>query len=83
MSNVFSENDLEILIATQNRINFDFLLLMFPFEHFSNFNLVIVNQTKDWFLKSDYHNIKVINVNEKGLSKSRNKAIQNASKKFA
>ncbi len=82
MLNVFSENDLEILIATQNRIDFDFLLKMFPFEHFSNFNLVIVNQTKKSVLKSDYQNVKVVNVDEKGLSKSRNRAIENASKKI-
>jgi glycosyltransferase involved in cell wall biosynthesis len=82
MLSVFSENDLEVLIATQNRNNFDFLLKMFPFEHFSNFNLVIINQTKDRFLKSDYDSVKVINVEEKGLSKSRNSAIQKASKKI-
>jgi glycosyltransferase involved in cell wall biosynthesis len=82
MLSAFSENDLEVLIATQNRNNFDFLLKMFPFEHFSNFNLVIVNQTKNKFLRSDYDSVKVINVEEKGLSKSRNRAIQNASKKI-
>ncbi|MCP2027238.1 glycosyltransferase involved in cell wall biosynthesis [Flavobacterium sp. HSC-32F16] len=80
MSNVFSENDFEILIATKNRSNLDFLQPMFPFEHFSTFNLLIVNQTENTNLNSDYDSVRVLNTNEKGLSKSRNKAIQNASK---
>ncbi|MFC6243890.1 glycosyltransferase family 2 protein [Flavobacterium psychroterrae] len=82
MLNVFSENDFEILIATKNRCNLDFLLPMFPFEHFSIFNLVIINQSSDKILISDFYTVKVINVAETGLSKSRNKAIENASKKI-
>jgi glycosyltransferase involved in cell wall biosynthesis len=82
MSNVFSEKDFEILIATKDRSNFDFLLPMFPFEHFSNFNILIVNQSKNKILSSDFDSVRVINSNEKGLSKSRNNAIQNASKKI-
>lgn len=82
MTNVFSENDLEILIATKNRTNFDFLALMFPFTIFSNFNILIINQSKENALISDFESIRVINVNEKGLSKSRNLAIKNASKKI-
>lgn len=82
MTNVFSENDLEILIATKNRNNFDFLALMFPFEHFSKFNILIINQSNSTQLISDFKTVRVINVNEKGLSKSRNLAIKNASKKI-
>jgi glycosyltransferase involved in cell wall biosynthesis len=82
MTNVFSENDLEILIATKNRNNLDFLAHMFPFEPFSNFNILIINQSKENVLISDFENVRVINVNEKGLSKSRNLAIINASKKI-
>ena len=78
MLNVFSENDFEILIATKDRSNLDFLLPMFPFEHFSNFNILIVNQSKNEVLSSDFDNVKVVNTTEKGLSKSRNKEIANA-----
>jgi glycosyltransferase involved in cell wall biosynthesis len=79
MLNVFSENDFEILIATKDRSNLDFLQPMFPHEHFSTFNLLIVNQTENAILQSDFDSVRVLNTNEKGLSKSRNKAIQNAS----
>lgn len=82
MINVFSENDLEILIATKNRNNLDFLALMFPFEHFSKFNILVINQSNLTKLLSDFENVRVINVDEKGLSKSRNLAIKNASKKI-
>ena len=81
MLNVFSEKDFEILIATKDRSNFDFLLPMFPFEHFSNFNILIINQSLNKVLSSDFDSVRVINSFEKGLSKSRNKAIENASKK--
>lgn len=64
-----------------NRTNLDFLQSMFVFSGFYNFNLVIVNQTtEDAILKSDFDTIKVVNVFEKGLSKSRNIAIQHACK---
>lgn len=82
MLNVFSENDFEILIATRDRSNLDFLQPMFPFEHFSSFNLLIINQSVNTILASDFDSVRVLNTTEKGLSKSRNKAIQNASKKI-
>jgi glycosyltransferase involved in cell wall biosynthesis len=82
MTNVFSENDLEILIATKNRNNLDFLTLMFPFAPFSKFNILIINQSKENQLISDFDTVRVINVDEKGLSKSRNLAIKNALKKI-
>lgn len=82
MTNFFSENDLEILIATKNRDSFDFLACMFPFKHFSKYNLLIINQSNEKKLISNYETVRVININEKGLSKSRNLAIINASKKI-
>jgi glycosyltransferase involved in cell wall biosynthesis len=82
MTNVFSENDLEILIATKNRNNLDFLAPMFPFKHFSKFNILIINQSKENKLMSDFETVRVINIDEKGLSKSRNLALKNASKKI-
>ncbi|MFB9079571.1 glycosyltransferase family 2 protein [Flavobacterium procerum] len=82
MSNVLAENDLEILIATKDRSSLDFLEAMFPFEHFSNFNLTIINQSQKSVLTSDFEKVKVLNSAEKGLSKSRNLAINNASQKI-
>ncbi len=64
-----------------NRNNFDFLKSMFVFSGFYNFNILIVNQTTEGnILKSDFATVKVINVFDKGLSKSRNIAIQNSTK---
>lgn len=75
----FQETDIEILIATMHQDSLDFLLSMFPFVHFSNFRILIVNQTQSGtILKSEYSNIRVINSFEKGLSKSRNLALENA-----
>ena len=83
MAKIYHTSDIEILIATMNRTNLDFLQSMFLFSGFYNFNLVIVNQTsEDAILKSDFDTIKVINVFEKGLSKSRNIAIKNSSKEI-
>ncbi len=82
MTNIFSKNDLEILIATKNRTNLDFLAPMFPFEHFSKFNILVINQSNSNNLISDFETVRVMNVGEKGLSKSRNLAIKNASKKI-
>lgn len=82
MTSVFSKNDLEILIATKDRGNLDFLALMFPFAPFSNFNILIINQSDSSVLTSTFDTIRVVNTNEKGLSKSRNMAINNARKKI-
>jgi glycosyltransferase involved in cell wall biosynthesis len=79
----FKKEDVEILLATMNRNSFDFLIPMFPFSHFSNFSMVIVNQTKiGTDLVSTFPSIKVINSNERGLSKSRNLALKNATGKI-
>jgi hypothetical protein len=76
---MYQKSDIQILIATMNRTDFDFLKAMFVFSDFSMFNLLIINQTSsDKQLKSDFENVKVINSLDKGLSKSRNLAIENA-----
>ena len=81
MNKVYQKDDLEILIATMNRSDLGFLVELFPFIDYKKLNIVIVNQTSDEkLLKSDIQNIKVINSLEKGLSKSRNVALQNATK---
>lgn len=78
MKKAFVENDIEILVATMNRTDLDFLSKMFPFKHFSNYNILIVNQSKTKILLSEYPSIKVINSDAIGLSKSRNLALLNA-----
>lgn len=80
MANFYTANELEILIATKNRTNLDFLLPMFPFSHFSNFNILIVNQSTNCLLNSNFPTVKIINSSEVGLSKSRNLALKNAAK---
>jgi glycosyltransferase involved in cell wall biosynthesis len=81
LTKTYLKSDIEILIATMNRSNLDFLQSMFLFSGFYNFNILIVNQTtKENILQSDFETVKVINVFDLGLSKSRNIAIKNATK---
>lgn len=62
-----------------NRDNLDFLIPMFPFAHFSQFSILVINQTiPEKILESGYSSVRVINSFEKGLSKSRNLALENA-----
>lgn len=76
---IYKETDIEILIATMNKDSLDFLNPMFSFSSFTNFSILIINQTiKEKLLVSNYPNIRVINSFEKGLSKSRNLALDNA-----
>ena len=78
---MYQKSDIQILIATMNRTNFDFLKAMFVFSDFSTLNLLVINQTtSDRLLQSDFDNVEVINSFDKGLSKSRNLALQKASK---
>ncbi len=66
-----------------NRVGLDFLEPMFPFAHFSDFNILIINQTTQGNeLVSPYHNIRVVNSYERGLSRSRNLAVGHATKKI-
>lgn len=70
---------LEILISTMNRTSLSFLDVMFPQHDLADFKILIINQTKnDELLKSDFQNIRVVNSDTIGLSKSRNLAIENA-----
>lgn len=73
----YKRKDLEILIATMNRKDLLFLEVMFqkPMGQI-NENLIIVNQSFDHQLVSDFEHIKVINSKEYGLSKSRNLALK-------
>jgi len=79
LTNEFKKQDLEILVSTMNRKSLDFLIPMFPFCHFSDFSILIINQTQENnLLDSPFPNVRVINSFEKGLSKSRNLALKNA-----
>lgn len=80
---MYQEKDLEILISTMNRSSLDFLTEMFPNKHFSNFNLIVINQTSEnEIIKKDFETVRVYNVFEKGLSKSRNLAIEKATQEI-
>lgn len=62
-----------------NQKRLDFLIPMFPFSHFSDFSILVINQTQEnKILASDYPSVRVINSFEKGLSRSRNSGIQSA-----
>jgi glycosyltransferase involved in cell wall biosynthesis len=78
MRNIFTENDIEILISTMNQTSLDFLFLMFPSKHFSNYNILIINQSETTTLASEFSSVRIINSEDVGLSKSRNLAITNA-----
>lgn len=79
LDTAFKKEDLEIVLATMNRNSLDFLIPMFPFSDFSNFSILIVNQTQENnFLISEFPSVRVINSFEKGLSKSRNLGLKNA-----
>jgi len=74
----FKKVTLEILVATMNRNNLDFLIPMFPFAHFSEFSILVVNQTdEENLLLSNFSNVRILNSFENGLSKSRNLALKN------
>jgi len=62
-----------------NRSDFGFLDHMFKHHNLKELNLLIINQTtKDNILESKNENVRVVNVFEKGLSRSRNLAIKHA-----
>ncbi|WP_281309801.1 glycosyltransferase family A protein [Flavobacterium flavigenum] len=64
-----------------NRTNLDFLIPMFPFGHFSDFSILIINQTSENnLLNSDFSSVQVINSYEIGLSKSRNLGLEMSKK---
>jgi len=75
----YTNETVEIIVATMNRDSLDFLIPMFPFASLADFSILIINQTHaNAILTSDFSNIKVINSFEKGLSKSRNLGLKNA-----
>lgn len=83
MDSELEKEGIEIMIATMNRSSLDFLIPMFPFCHFSEFSILVINQTQEnKILNSEFPSVRVINSFEKGLSKSRNLAINNAVKKI-
>ncbi|MEP1489698.1 MAG: glycosyltransferase family A protein [Algibacter sp.] len=76
---MLSTKDIEILISTVEKTSLSFLEEMFPFSHYSNYNILIVNQTTESnVLTSDYKRVRVVNSFKKGLSISRNIALKNA-----
>ena len=83
MINEFKNQDIEILVSTMNQNTLDFLIPMFPFCHFSDFSILIVNQIlENNLLVSGFPSVRVINSFEKGLSKSRNIALKNSTGKI-
>ena len=75
------KHNLEILISTTKKNNLDFIENIFFENNHHQFPIIIVNQAgkiKDSIKK----NIRIINTDTKGLSKSRNLAIKNSSKKY-
>ena len=75
------KHNLEILISTTKKNNLDFIENIFFENPQHNFPIIIVNQAGK-IKNSNNKNIKIINTETKGLSKSRNMAIKNSSKKF-
>ena len=75
------KHNLEILISTTKKNNLDFIENIFFENSQHNFPIIIVNQAGK-IKNSNNKNIKIINTETKGLSKSRNMAIKNSSKKF-
>ncbi len=70
---------IEILISTMNKTSLSFLKSIFPHHGIENLNILIINQTRiGKELYSEFENIRIINSYEKGLSLSRNLAIQNS-----
>ncbi|WP_297332361.1 glycosyltransferase family A protein [Flavobacterium sp.] len=83
MAGEYTKEDIEILIATMDRQDDVFLKSMFPFMDYQEYKLLIVNQTTgENKLHIQHNNIRVFNVFEKGLSKSRNFALKNANGKI-
>lgn len=79
----YTVDDLEILIATMDRGDLSFLEQMFhtPLDQIDA-AIIIVNQSRTHKLTSPFEHIKVINDENKGLSRSRNLAVEHSSKKL-
>ena len=69
----------EILVATMFRTDLDFLEAMFPHVSYKDHDILVINQTDaERQLLSSSERLRVINTEERGLSQSRNLAIQHA-----
>lgn len=69
----------EILVATMFRSDFEFLEAMFPNKSYQDYHILVINQTDSARqLASEHPNVRVINTQERGLSRSRNMALKNA-----
>ncbi|WP_338731171.1 glycosyltransferase [Mangrovimonas cancribranchiae] len=70
---------IEVLVSTTNRSSLNFLYEMFKNNDISKCHVLVINQTTPKnLLTSNFKNIRIINSYEKGVSKSRNLAINNA-----
>jgi glycosyltransferase involved in cell wall biosynthesis len=80
---VYTENDLEILIATMDREDLSFLKAIFgrSVDQIKT-AITIVNQSDTASLSSSYPNINVINDTSFGISRSRNMAINKSSREL-
>jgi len=79
----YSFSDIEFLISTQAKGSLDFLVPIFKHFYIEEIHILIINQTqKGNELKSEFENIRIINSYETGVAKSRNMALQNATKKI-
>ncbi|MDT8347060.1 MAG: glycosyltransferase family A protein [Flavobacteriaceae bacterium] len=77
----FTQDDVQILVATMHRDSTAFLDRMFMNSNWQRLNLLIVNQTtSDKILSINNATTRVINSFEKGISKSRNLALYSATK---
>lgn len=81
MAETFSATDIQILVSTMQRDSLYFLEAMFPFRHYNSFNILVVNQG-GWITGTAPHCVTVINTDTKGLSISRNTALENATGKL-
>ncbi|SHJ09920.1 Glycosyltransferase, GT2 family [Mesonia phycicola] len=78
---IYTPEDVEILVSTMKRTSLSFLGKMFVNNDISKHHILIINQTdKEHQLISNVPNVRVINCQEVGLSKSRNLAIKNTVK---
>ncbi|WP_146126745.1 glycosyltransferase [Nonlabens agnitus] len=79
----YTTDDIEILIATMDREDLSFLERIFslPVSQITQ-PILIVNQSKTRQLSSNIDSIRVINDANYGLSRSRNIALENATRKY-
>ena len=82
MLNVINKkNNLEILISTTKKNNLDFIKKIFFENGKDNYPILIINQSENT-LSSNKDNIRIINSKSRGLSNSRNIALENSFEKY-